>query len=70
MGTSQAASSYYAYTVGLAKALQGRIPGLNITVSEGGGTTLNAKRLIEGKIDFSLTSFGALYPLYTGLDPQ
>lgn len=70
MGTSQAASSYYAYTVGLAKALQERIPGLNVTVSEGGGTTLNAKRLVEGKIDFSLTSFGALYPLYTGLDPQ
>ncbi|MBI4505872.1 MAG: TAXI family TRAP transporter solute-binding subunit [Chloroflexi bacterium] len=70
MGTSGAASSYYAYTVGLAKALQEKIPGLNVTVSEGGGTTLNARRLVDGKIDFSLTSFGALYPLYTGLDPQ
>ncbi|MBI3968031.1 MAG: TAXI family TRAP transporter solute-binding subunit [Chloroflexi bacterium] len=69
MGSSAAASSYYAYTVALAKLLQSKLPDVNVTVTEGGGTSLNAKRLVDGNIDFSLASFAGLYPIYAGLDP-
>ncbi|MBI3967401.1 MAG: TAXI family TRAP transporter solute-binding subunit [Chloroflexi bacterium] len=69
MGTSSSTSSYYAYNVALARLLQSKVPGLNVTVSEGGGTSLNATLMRDDKIDFSLAGFAALYLPYAGLDP-
>lgn len=69
LGTSAATSGYYAFTVGVARLIQSKLPAISVTVSEGGGTSLNAKRIAEDKIDFSLAGYGALYAIYAGLDP-
>ncbi|MBI3967532.1 MAG: TAXI family TRAP transporter solute-binding subunit [Chloroflexi bacterium] len=69
-GAPAQTSSYYVYTTSVAKLLQAKLPGVNVTVSEAGGTVDNLKRLVEGKTHFSLGAFAGLYPIYAGLDPN
>lgn len=70
LGSSSPTSSYYAYTVSLAKLLNQKFPNVQVTVSEGGGVGINARRLQQDKIDLSLAGFAGVAVMHRGLDPE
>lgn len=70
LGSSSPTSSYYAFTVGFAKLVNDKIPNVQVTVSEGGGVALNARRLQQEQSDLSLAGFAGVAVVYRGLDPE
>jgi len=67
MGTTQAASSHYAYFVAVSKAINTRVPEVSVTVVETGASVDNIKRMAKGELDFGLTTIHIQYQAYHGL---
>lgn len=68
MGTTQQASSHYPYLVTASKIINGKVPEVNITVRETGGSSENADLWVKGDIQISLLSTDMGYLLYNGLE--
>lgn len=56
MGSFTMGSSHYLYAVAAAKVINKNVPGLEVTVSETGGTVENVDRMAKG--DFHMGTFG------------
>ncbi|MBI5966381.1 MAG: TAXI family TRAP transporter solute-binding subunit [Deltaproteobacteria bacterium] len=69
MGTTQAASSHYAYFVAVAKVINTKMPDVNITVVETGASVDNINRIKKGELDLGLTTIHLQYQAYHGLGP-
>ncbi len=65
-GTSAAASSHYAYSVGAAKAINTLVPELSVSVVETGGTVDNLRRMLKGQIDFGIATTDQAYLAWKG----
>jgi TRAP transporter TAXI family solute receptor len=66
LGTSSLQSSYGIYTAGLAKLLNQKVPGANVTLAEHGGVANNLKYAREGKVKFALGDQVLVYKAYVG----
>ena len=66
MGSTQTASSHYAYFVAAAKAINLAAPELNVTVVETGATVDNIKRMQKGQIDMGLVTADQVYLAWKG----
>lgn len=66
-GCTAAASSYYPYCVGAAKAINGSVPEVNVEVVATGGATENMRRLRKGDIDLWIAAASAPYNAYRAL---
>ncbi len=69
MGTTQAASSHYAYFVAVAKVINTNLPDVNVTVVETGASVDNINRIKKGELDLGLTTIHIQYQAYHGLGP-
>jgi len=69
MGTTQAASSHYAYFVAVAKVINAKMPDTNVSVVETGASVDNINRIRKGELDFGMTTIHLQYQAYHGLGP-
>jgi TRAP transporter TAXI family solute receptor len=69
MGTTQAASSHYAYFVAVAKVINTKMPDANVTVVETGASVDNINRIKKGELDLGMTTIHLQYQAYHGLGP-
>jgi len=69
MGTTQAASSHYAYFVAVAKVINTNLPDVSVTVVETGASVDNINRINKGELDLGLTTIHIQYQAYHGLGP-
>ncbi len=68
IGSTQTASSHYAYFVGAAKAINLLVPDVNATVVETGATVDNMKRMQKGQLDMGLVTADQVYLAWKGLE--
>ncbi|MBI3966412.1 MAG: TAXI family TRAP transporter solute-binding subunit [Chloroflexi bacterium] len=69
MGVGGPTSTTYVYTAALSKLLQAKVPGLNVTLTEGGGAVEHFRRMSQGQNDFAIMGTTVLYLMYSGQDP-
>lgn len=69
MGCTQAASSHYAYCVGVVKAIGAQLPAARISVMETGGGVENIRRMAKGEVDFGLGTPDTFYQAWKGEGP-
>jgi TRAP transporter TAXI family solute receptor len=67
IGASSAASSHYAYTVGVAKAINKYVKGVKANVVETGASVDNLKRIRAGQLDMGIGGMKVLYEAWKGL---
>lgn len=70
MGTAPTASSFYAYFVSVSKIINGKVPELNVTVVETGGSVENATRISSGEFAFGSVNPDYAYRAYHGLEQR
>lgn len=66
MGCTATASSHFAYCVGQAKAINGVVADVDVTVVETGATVDNLKRMLKNTIDYGLLTSDQAYLAYKG----
>ncbi|MEM4406644.1 MAG: TAXI family TRAP transporter solute-binding subunit [Candidatus Methanomethylicaceae archaeon] len=69
MGSTQAASSHYAYFVAIAKIINDNVPEVNVTVVETGASVDNINRIKKGDLDLGMTTIHLQYQAYQGMGP-
>lgn len=67
VGSTQTASSHYAYGVAAVKSINKYAKGVSATVVETGASVDNVKRLMAGQIDIGLTTYKVAYEALNGL---
>lgn len=67
LGTTDLKSSYGIYTAAVAKLINERVPGVNVTVSEYGGAVNNLRRARAGEVDLSMSDQLNLYMAAQGI---
>ncbi len=69
MGTTQSASSHYAYFVAVAKVINTRVPEVSISVVETGASVDNINRIKKGDLDLGMTTIHLQYQAFHGMGP-
>lgn len=67
IGASSAASSHYAYTVGVAKAINKYVKAVKANVVETGASVDNLKRVRAGQLDMGIGGMKVMYEAWKGL---
>lgn len=68
VGTSNNASSHYAYFVAVSKVINASTKNVNATASETGGAVDNANRIAKGDLHVGLSTVDVLYRMTHGLE--
>lgn len=66
-GTTNTRSSHYSFAVSLARSVAAANTGLEVTVSETGGSVDNIKRMSRGLFDMGITTTEVLFQAYNGI---
>ncbi|MBX6378105.1 MAG: TAXI family TRAP transporter solute-binding subunit [Clostridia bacterium] len=65
-GSTDASSSYYAWSVAAGNAINEQVPNVQVTVIETGGGTDNARRLMAGEIAIGIAASNTGWALWNG----